>query len=147
MRYVTLTRIEGEQAFLRIAPGHGEMVGFFTEARLQQLSDILMPITGTRLRVALEAGNAQNADDFDDASSPGSPNASAAAGSSNAAVDRRKAMSLPLVKKAFEVFSDATLIDVRPERQPLAPADDAPPAEMDADDELLEDELDESDDD
>ena len=146
MRYVTLSRIEGDQAFLRIAPGHSEMVGFFTEVRLQQVSDLLMPITGKRLRVSLEAGNTQNADDFDAGSQPGSPASPGSAGNSSAAVDRRKAMSLPLVKNVFEVFSDATLIDVRPERQPIAPAD-VPPADAAMDDDLLEDELDESDDD
>jgi hypothetical protein len=40
-------------------------------------------------------------------------------------MDRRDALSLPLVRDVFEVFSDATLIDARREQTPPAIESDA----------------------
>lgn len=103
-------------------PGHNDLVAFATEERLRPLVDDLAAILGRRVRVTMESSAPARQD--------GEPGQGSAAPSAPANL-RRQAMGLPLVKKLFDVFSDASLIDVRPEPQPdEAPA---PPPQPDAD--------------
>ena len=77
------------------------------------------------------AGHAGNVASAADARSDLSPGTAAARAAGPVPMDRRDALSLPLVRDVFEVFPDASLIDARHEPTPTRnpAANDEPPAD------------------
>ena len=103
---VELLQIDKQGGVVAPKPGHGDMMGFLTDARLDQVAQQLEPILGTRVRITLQKAGDAGAQDRQS-----TPNGNGAA----ATLDRRQAMELPLVKKVLDAFPDATILNVQPE--------------------------------
>ncbi len=108
----------------------GHALRFATAPRLERLGQHLTRLSGTPVRVTLAAPpTAQQRDEQRAAAVPDSP-AGSRTGSAGGVVDRRDALSLPLVRDAFDVFPDAILVDARKDEPPKAidasPNPDAP---------------------
>lgn len=122
LRFLALDRIEGDTGILRPLPGHREVLGFVTPARLEPVAGELSTLRGVRTRLVLQAPSAEASQQADQ------PGEAAGGG-----VNRRAAMQIPLVRQALEVFPDAMLIDVRPEESTPEPENpDAAPDEDEA---------------
>lgn len=122
LRFLEIEKLEAQRVVLRVTPGHREVLGFCTEARLKQLGEQLRPILGRRVRVSVEAPAPADSSAAGDDS--GGDAASAPPGT-----QRREAMNLPLVQRALEAFPDATLIDARDD---IPPPPSSPPPEDDS---------------
>lgn len=127
LRFLEIEQIEEQRVVLRVAPGHREVLGFCTEARLEQIGEHLRPILGRRVRVRVEAPPSA------DPHAGVDPGDAAAGTAPTPSTHRREAMNLPLVQRALEAFPDATLMDARDDAEPPPAADDtaspdAPPA-------------------
>ena len=97
-----------------------------TGPRVKRVADTLTQILAHPMRVEVADGPprrgpspSDDPGDHLDATPPGR--------TSSAGLDRRDALSLPLVRDVFEVFPDATLIGARKETLPAVPADSTPP--------------------
>ncbi len=87
---------------LRPRPGRRQTVGFATPQRLTLLEAELAAVTGKRLRIRVQQP-------------PDAPSPADAPSPDNAADPQRDALNLPLVKRVFDVFPDATIINVERE--------------------------------
>ncbi|HEX7010386.1 MAG TPA: hypothetical protein VF184_10415 [Phycisphaeraceae bacterium] len=120
--YLRLERLDAGRAVLRILPGHRELAAFATvDARLDQISQELSAVVGQRVRASIDVSAPAAAQGEGAGASQAGQAGEQAASSQALATHRRRALDLPLVKRALEAFPDAHLMDVREEAQ--SPAD------------------------
>lgn len=113
LKFLQLVTVEADRAVVRPTAGRQrEVLNFATEARLAKVAEFISSVVGRRVRMVVESAKPAGV-----AGDPGAGHEgeSAGGGSESNAIDRRKAMTLPLVKRALEVFTDASLVGVRKE--------------------------------
>ena len=103
--HLQLVRLDQGVAVLSPTPGHRELVNFIDESRQQMLAREFSQLLGQPLRVVVQMPRGA-ADEVESDAPDAAPTGRA---------DRRAALDLPLVKDVFDIFPDASLIDVRPD--------------------------------
>ena len=114
-QHLTPMRIDATTIHVTAQPGHRDVIGFVNAHRCQQLADLLKPILGRPIKVALDTTNAQTNQDLASPAKPVSGQPDSAARPSTKQADRDQVMQLPLVKQVLEVF-DATVVSARQNR-------------------------------
>jgi len=111
----SLTPVELGEKHLRLIPaqGHREVMGFLTDARKEQISQVVESVLGRRVRVEVTTSTAGPSDETGDS---GAGSGAQEPDRPTPANQRREAFSLPLVKHVVDLF-DVTLTDVRPESE------------------------------
>ena len=84
-----------------------------TAPRLKRVADTLTQLIGRPMRVELEAGGASGPVVHPDNRTQEDADQRDSKVAGGAGIDRRDALSLPLVRDVFEVFPDAMLVDAR----------------------------------
>ncbi|MEX2545254.1 MAG: hypothetical protein WD316_09020 [Phycisphaeraceae bacterium] len=106
VQYLQLVSIDEQRAVLAIRPGHRELRGFLTPARLQPIATLLRDLLGRGVRVDLQPPR--------DPATPATPAGPAAHGdqageasSGRAGADARASRSAPQARRAGEAHGDA----------------------------------------
>ena len=108
--HLQLTRLENGNAYLSPTPGHREVIGFANEARRKQLASHLAELIRQPVRIIIQP----NVQDGEEASQQVDvPSDRVDTNDAMRQLDRRTAMSLPLVKKVLDIFPDATLLSAQ----------------------------------
>lgn len=106
VQHARLVGVEGDAMTLAPASGRQELARFATADRLRQLAQHVTAVAGRPMTVRFDAPPSD---------APAAADPASGGTLSRDAASRRAAMDLPLVREAFEVFPEATLLDVRSE--------------------------------